>query len=206
MTTFRQQPRNALSRGTRISAFAVLISGIVLGGGLASSQTHPEPTITFLAKGYHLGSFNKKSSPMWEFVTAGETAANWTTLVTIIDRQDAHTRQELDRLSEGVMSHYKSHEGQILLAKTMVDRSGTPFNYMVAAFDQPAKRLYELDFVKVALGPQGAYTIIYGVRIQDPTDYVGKAKAFLNQRSSQIGKEMENLRLPEMSAMPAREF
>jgi len=53
--------------------------------------------------------------------------------LTIIDRLDARTRDELERLAEGIMTKYKSSGGQILAARTLRDASGTPFNYMVAA-------------------------------------------------------------------------
>src|SRR5258706_14501299 len=66
------------------------------------------PTITLLTRTYQLGSFNQKNQATWEFITAGEKIDNWTTLVTIIDRPDAHTRQELDRLAEGITPNYKS--------------------------------------------------------------------------------------------------
>ena len=76
-------------------------------------------TISLLGKTYRLGSFNQKAKPTWEFVTGNETVENWTTLVTVIDRADAPTRPDLDRLGEGIMANYKSHGGQILLARTL---------------------------------------------------------------------------------------
>ena len=58
--------------------------------------------------------------------------------------------RDSDRLAEGIMSTYKSRGAKILLARTMQE-SGTPFNYVVAAFEEPDKQRYELSFVKMAL-------------------------------------------------------
>src|SRR5438552_11406587 len=98
--------------------------------------------ISFLGQTYHLGSFNEKAKPTWEFVTGNETVASWTTLVTVIERADAHTRPELDQLAEGVMANYKSHGGQILMAKTFPAGAGGAYNYMVSAFEEPAKHRF----------------------------------------------------------------
>ena len=89
------------------------------------------------------------------------------------------------------MDNYKSHSGRILMAKTMVDASGAPYNCAVAAFDLPAEHRFELNFVKAALGPKNAYIAIYGARIDDSKDYVGKSKAYLNEHSSEVGRELE---------------
>ena len=159
----------------------------------------------FLNQSYHLGSFNQKNNPMWEFVTKDETVDNWTSLLTLIDRPDAQTREELDRLSEGIMSTYQSRNGQILMAQTMVGQSGEVFNYMVVAFHEEALRRYELSFAKVALAPANAYVLVFGVRIGDP-DYLGKAKAFLNEQSAQIGNALENAVLPAIGSLPRKEF
>jgi len=40
---------------------------------------------------------------MWEFAAPNETVANWTTLLTIVDRPDARTRPDLDRLAQGIL-------------------------------------------------------------------------------------------------------
>jgi hypothetical protein len=82
----------------------LLIAASPLGQGKTVT-----PTITLLARTYHSGSFNQKSYPQWEFVTGNDTVPNWTTLLTIIDRPDAHTRPDLDRLAQGIMSNYTSH-------------------------------------------------------------------------------------------------
>ncbi|HME08475.1 MAG TPA: hypothetical protein VKG25_15575 [Bryobacteraceae bacterium] len=161
---------------------------------------------TLLGRPYHLGSYNQKEHPMWEFITTGESIDNWKSLVTIIDRPDAHTRPELDRLAEGVMQNYRSHGAKILLAKTMVDRAGTPYNYLSAAFDEPAKNRYEFDFVKIALTPKNAYVAIYGVRISDPANYLAKAKAFLDRHSGESGAAISDIVLPDIGKLPRKEF
>jgi len=113
---------------------------VAVFAGLVNTAAAQPPTVSMMARTYRLGSYNQKSHPTWEFITGRETVDNWTTLVTLIDRPDAHSREELDRLGEGVMSNYKSHGGQILSAKTMRDKSGAAYNYLVAAFEEPAKR------------------------------------------------------------------
>ena len=154
-----------------------------------------------------MASFNQKASPMWEFVSPSETVNNWTTLLTIVESPTARTREDLDRVSEGVLNAYKSRNARVLMAKTMADAAGTPYNYMVVAFDEPSHRRFELNFVKAVLSPKGgAYLMIYGVRVADSNDYVTKAKAFLNEQSAAIGKELEKLPLPAMASMPRREF
>lgn len=157
--------------------------------------------MTFLSKTFRLGSFNQKTKPTWEYVTGGETVQNWTTLITLIDPPDAHSAPDLDRLAEGVMATYKSNNGRILLAKTMKDKTGAAFNYMVAAFEEPAANRYELNFVKFGLGPKNAYIMVYAAR-------VGKTegKAFLDRQSSAIGNALETAVLPDFSTLPRREF
>jgi len=161
--------------------------------------------MTFLGKRYRLGSFNQRANATWEFVTAGETVDDWSTLLTLIDRPDARTREELDRLAEGLLSNYKSHGAQILMAKTMQD-SGAAFNYMVAAFEEPKQQRYELNFVKLTLGPANAEVLIYGVRISDPQDYRRKAKDYLDRNSSEIGRALGNAPLPDISRLPRKAF
>lgn len=159
------------------------------------------PSIAFLNRTYHLGSFNQKQNPMWEFVPANESVNNWTTLLTIVDRPDARTREDLDRLAEGIMSAYKSRGAKILLARTMQE-SRTPFNYMVAAFEEADKQRYELSFVKIALGANHASIAIYGVRVADPVDYRAKAKEFLDGKSSEVGRALGALVLPDIATLP----
>ncbi len=166
---------------------------IVLGCGRGA------PSFTFLSKPYTLGSFHQKHKPTWEYVTGGETVENWITLITLIDRPDAHTAPDLDRLAEGIMQTYKTNGGQILLAKTMKDKGGVAFNYLVAAFEEPAKNRFELNFVKFGQGPKNAYIMIYGARTAD-------GKGFLDRHSGEIGKAMENAVLPDLDRLPRREF
>jgi len=162
-------------------------------------------SMEFLQRSYHLGSYNQKSNPMWEFVTGKETVDNWTSLLTLIERNDASSKEELDRLAQGILTNYKSRNGQILLAKTMVGKAGQVFNYMAVAFEDPAQHRFELSFTKVALGSKSAYVLVYGVRIGDP-DYLNKAKAFLNEHSSEIGRALENAALPDLGSLPRKEF
>ncbi len=143
---------------------------------------------------------------MWEFAAAGESIDAWNTLLTIVERADAETPPDLDRLAQGILDTYTSHGGTILMARTMVDSSGSPFNYMIAAFDQPQSQRYELNFVKAALGPHHAYMLIHGVRVTDLGDYSSKAKAFLRQHSSEIGQELETMVLPDFNSLPRNEF
>ena len=172
----------------------------------AASAYGDATVINVMNRTFRLASFHQKPNAMWEFVLPGETIDQWKTLVTVIDRPDAHTKVDLDRLAEGISSNYKSHGARILMAKTMLDHSGTAYNYMVAAFEEPASHRFELNFVKVALGSKNAYVLIYGARVSDPQDYRAKGKEFLDQHSGEIGKALETAVLPEMSALPRREF
>jgi hypothetical protein len=162
--------------------------------------------MSLLGKTNRHGTFNQRHNGMWEFVTGGETVANWTTLLTVIDRPDARTRADLDRLAEGILSTYRSRGARVLLAKTMGSSPETVFNYAVVAFDEPNEHRIELDFVKVQLGSDHAAVVVYGVRINDAQDYRAKAKEFLDAHSSRIGRELEGLALPDVSALPRREF
>lgn len=162
------------------------------------------PHLTLLSRSYHLGSFNQKNAATWEFVTGTETVDNWTTLVTLIDRPDAHTAAELDSLAEGVMTAYKSNGGRILLAKTMRKKSGVAFNYLVASFDEPAKRRFELNFVKIGLAPKNAYILVYSARASDSENHA--AQELLDRHSEEIGKALETAVLPDLSALPRKVF
>lgn len=164
------------------------------------------PPLTFLSKPYTLASYNQKTKPTWEYVSGGEKIDNWTTLITLIDRPDAKTPPDLDRLAEGVMQTYKSNGGRILLAKTMKDKNGVAFDYLVAAFEEPAKNRFELNFVKLAMGPKNASIMIYGARVTDPVDYKTKGKDFLNQHSAEIGRALEAAAPADLSTFPRKEF
>lgn len=178
----------------------------VMLSSLAGITVANAETVSFLGQTYQLASFNQKANPMWEFVRTPENVNNWTTLLTIVDRPEARTRQDLDRLSQGILDTYKSSGGRVLMAKTMADAAGTPYNYMVVAFDQPAQHRFELNFVKAVLGPKNAYMVIYGVRVADPRDYVTKSKTFLNEHSSEIGKALEKTQVPAPATLPRKEF
>jgi hypothetical protein len=159
------------------------------------SVTGSAPSIEFLSKTYRLGAFNQRPNAMWEFVTSNESVDDWTTMLTVVDRPDASTITDLDRLAEGLMSTYKSHNGRILLAKTMQDDSGAPYNYLVCAFEQPDRSRFELNFVKMALGKGNAVVSIYGVRVADAND-------FRNQHSEEIGRALNNLQPPNTASLP----
>ena len=166
---------------------------------------HASPKISLLGRTYHLASYNQSAQPNWEFVTDAEDVQNWTTIVTIIDRPDARNRPDLDRLAEGIMANYKSHGGQILLAKTFPAPEGA-YNYLCAAFEEPAKSRFELNFAKAAMGPKNAYVIVYGVRVSDPRDYLRKGREYLNLHSTEIGIALEKFVLPDLSTFPRKEF
>lgn len=153
--------------------------------------------VQFLGKPYRLAAFSHKVNPLWEFTAPNETVENWSTLLTIVDRPDAKTRPDLDRLAQGIMDTYKSNGGRVLMAKTFAGADGVPYNYMVVAFEQPAQKRYELNFVKAAMGAKNAYMAIYGVRVQD-------AKTFLNEHSAEIGKALERAQLPPVAALPRK--
>lgn len=164
-----------------------------------------DPNITILGETFRLASHNQRNHPIWEFVRTGETVDNWTRLLTIVDRTDAHSREDLDRLAEGLVSTYRANGGKILLARTMRDNSGAPYNYLVAAFEQPGQKRLELNFVKVALGQHNAVVTIYGARIQDAAGHT-QAKAFLDQNSTPIGQALNSLHPPDIAALPRRVF
>jgi hypothetical protein len=151
------------------------------------------PSIGVLGRTYQLASFHQKPNAMWEFVVPGENINDWKTLVTLIDRPDAHSQADLDRLAEGIDSNYKSHGGRILLAKTMRDHSGEPYNYLVVAFEEPTKHRFELNFVKVASGPKNAYVLVYGAASQTRKTIPRRA------RSSSTSTR---LRLEKLSKLP----
>jgi hypothetical protein len=173
---------------------------------VSAPASGPVPTIEFRSQPYQLGSYNQKHNPMWEFVSNGETVDNWTTLLTVIERPDARTRQDLDGVSEGILTNYKSKGGQIVMAKTLVDKSGNPQNYLVAAFEEPARHAFELNFVNAVLGKTDVVVVIYGVRVTDPRDPLAKAKEFLSRNSGPIGMALGEMPLPDVSQFPRREF
>lgn len=181
--------------------FLVLALTIVSGVSVMTAVQ----TVSFLGRSYVLASFNQKAAPMWEFTSGKETVGNWTNLLTLLERPDAKTKQDLDRLAQGVMDHYKANGGNVLMARTMGSPEN-PYNYIVVAFTQATERRIELNFVKVALGPKNAYVVIYGERIHDPKDPTAKAKAFLNERSAEIGMALEKAILPEIETLPRKEF
>lgn len=163
------------------------------------------PLIPFLGQDYRLASFNQKANAMWEFTPSGESIENWTRLLTLVDRPDAKTRPDLDRLAQGILDTYKARGGKVLMARTM-SANGVPFNYIIVAFEQPAQKRFELNFVKIALAEKNAVIAVYGVRVQDAKDYTGKAKAFLSEHSAEIGKALEQASFPSIASLPRRTF
>jgi hypothetical protein len=185
-----------------IAALSVWMCGcdkIIGAGGSAV------PQISFLGRTYHLGSYNQIAKPTWEFITGDEKIDNWTSLVTLIDRTDAQTPKDLDGVSEGVMANYKSHLAQILMAKTFPNPAGA-YNYLAAAFEEPDKHRFEMNFVKIGLGPKNVYVVIYGARVSDPQDYVRKGKDFLNRHSGEIGDALAKFVLPDLNTLPRKVF
>jgi hypothetical protein len=164
------------------------------------------PSLVFQGQTYRLGSYNQRHNATWEFVTAGESVNDWTKLLTIVDRPDARTREELDLLAEGLLTAYKSHGAKVLATKTLQDGSGAPYNYLVVAFEETAKQRFELNFVKVSLGATNAVVAIHGARVSDPQDYRSKAKEFLNQNSGEIGAALATMTMPDVSKLPRRTF
>jgi len=164
------------------------------------------PSLTFLGKNYHLGSYNQKSKPMWEFTSTPETVNKWSTLVTVIDRTDAASMTNLDGLAEGTLTAFKNSGAKILIAQTMKDRTGKPYNYIVAAIDEPQNHRYELNFLKIGMGVKNAYILIYGARITDPVDYKAKAAKFVENHSRDIGLALDAMTAPDMSRWPRTTF
>lgn len=189
----------------RQCVLALICCGAAITGCALADRPPNSPTIHFLNRTYHLASFDQKNRPMWEFVSGSETVDDWTTRLTIIDRPDAHTREDLKRVSEGIRSDYESHGGRILMARTMNDSNGE-YNYTVVGFDDPSKQRYELTFVKAAMGRRNAYVAVYGVRISDPKDYENKAKTFLHEHSAEVGSALGQAVLPDIDRLPRREF
>jgi hypothetical protein len=159
-----------------------------------------------MGKTYRLASYNQQHSPMWEFVEEGDSITDWKTLVTILERPEVRSREEMDRLAEGIMAAYKSRGSQILMAKTMQKDSGEAFNYIVVAFEEPAKHRFELDFVKVELAAKNAAVVIYGVRLTDPKNYLAKAKEFLNRESQDVGRAVGEFPTPDLGKLPRKVF
>ena len=68
--------------------------------------------VMFQGRSYRLGSFNHKAKAMWAFVSAPETVA------------------DMYRLAQGVLDTYKARGAKVVMARTMQDAAGKPFNYM----------------------------------------------------------------------------
>ena len=68
--------------------------------------------VMFQGRSYRLGSFSQKAKAMWAFVSAPETVA------------------DMYRLAQGVLDTYKARGAKVVMARTMQDAAGKPFNYM----------------------------------------------------------------------------
>jgi hypothetical protein len=79
------------------------------------------------------------------------------------------------------------------------DSDGAVFNYLVAAFEEPGKQRFELNFVKMALGSRNAAVVVYGVRTADPRDY-------LDRNSGEAGRALGAMALPDISRLPRQAF
>jgi hypothetical protein len=165
------------------------------------------PTLTFMSKTYQLASFSHMNRPMWEFASPPETVDNWTSMVTLVECPGTHTNADVDKVAEGLVSIYRENHAQILMSKTMTGKSGKPYDYLVAAFEEPTKHRFEIDFVRVALmEDHQAWCLIYGKRIADAEDYLAKSKVYLNQHSSEVGQALEAMSLPSKDNFPRKEF
>ncbi len=171
----------------------------------AANAAANAPTLTLFSNKYTLASYNQKYNPTWEF-TSNEAINAWTSLVTLIDRADAKTVTDMDKLSEGLMSYYKKANAVVLAAKTLKNKAGVSFNYMLVAFDEPAKQRFELNFIKVGMGPKNAYIMLIGLRIRDPKDYKARTKEFLEKRSGEVGEALGEFVVADLSTLPRREF
>ena len=184
-------------------AFALICCGAAICSLAAKSPS--VPTIHFMDKAYRLVSFDQKGNPTWAFFNGSETADTWTTRFTISDRPDAHSREDLKKVTDEVKSDYESHGAKVLMAKPMNDANGE-YNYTVVGFDDAAKQRYELSFVKTAVGKKGGYVAVYSVRITDPKDYANKTKSFLHQHSGEVGNALGQTELPSMEKLPRTGF
>lgn len=199
--------RTDSSRGHKVAlllliATMAIVSGAdmyaLLHGRIAFASAPAIPTLAFMDRTYRLASVNQTEHRNWEFVCDGDQINDWKTLITVVDRSDAKTREDLDRLAQGLRSSFKLRNAQILKAQTMVE-NGMPFNYMVAAFNDGARQRYEFDFVKMALTPKGAVVTMYGARVTH-----AQASEFLDRQSSGIGRALGAMPTPEVTSFPAR--
>lgn len=192
---------NSLFRAAFATIALAFVAASVVAGAPAKS-----PSYKLLGTTYKLASFNNHGHAMWEFLSNGQTFDNWSTMVTVIDRTDARTAVDLDRLAEGMLTQYKSAHAIILLSRTLRDPAGKPYDYIVAAFNEPAKHRMELDYLKVARGPKNAYLLIYGVTITDKADYRKKAAKYVETHSVEIGKALGAAPTPATSTWPQKAF
>ena len=185
---------------------AMICFGFAMVSSALGDRTPAVPSVSFMEHTYRLVSFNQKTQPTWEFTSNHETAADWTTKFTIIDRSDLHTSADLESISAGMKSDAESRGGKVLVSTSMRDDNGKMFPYTVIGFDQPAQHRFELDFVKAAIGSKNAYVAVYCVRITDEKDYVNKTKMYLHTHSSAVGTALSAATLPDIAKLPRTEF
>lgn len=123
------------------------------------------------------------------FLTAYTLFAGEPGRVTVLDRPDIRTRPALDQLAKDLLAGYKAEGGKILTAKMIGPNKNNPFQYIVVAFEQPARKGYELRFVKAAMGHRNACVTIYTVRVDD-------VKTFLQTQLESIEKEFALSQVP----------
>ncbi|HTP87099.1 MAG TPA: hypothetical protein VMJ34_09125 [Bryobacteraceae bacterium] len=162
------------------------------------------PAVHFMGKTYRLASFHAKDQATWQFYLEGETADNWTTMFTIVDRPEAQSGKEIDKLADDVKADYAAHGGKVFVTQKNQDVNGD-YTYVVVGYDSPAKQTYELQFVKIGKKFRNGYVASYGVRITDPKDYAAKTKAFLHGQSIEIAKALAEVSLPDIGKLPRTE-
>jgi len=86
-----------------------------------------------------------------EICHSGDSIDDWKTLITAIDRADARTKEGLDRW-RGFCRATNVTAQRFCWRRRIQDRSGAPYNYVVAAFEEPAKHRVRAEFVKMAMG------------------------------------------------------
>jgi len=155
-----------------------------------------------LDKTFALAYFNALPRPTWEFVPEGETLERWTRLFRVIDYVEAKTPLDLARISQALQASYTQNAGQILKAQTITNAAGYAFNFVVAAFDHPAQKQFEIHFVKIFLAGAGGVAQIYTVRVSDFLDYLTKAKQFLEHESGAIGHALGESQWPTPDQLP----
>ena len=186
------------------STFIATVAAVMISSMAALAST--SPTLQLLGKTYKLGSYNQNARPMWEFTAGGQTVNNWTTLVTVIDRPDVKSNGDVDKLAEGMVTGYRKAGATVLLTKTFRDPAGKPYDYLVAAFNEPDHHRMEINYAKLAMGTTNGYIQIYAVRVTGPGDYRKASATFVTKNSETIGKALDHASAPDTSTWPRKTF